>query len=236
MHCWQSAVENAGADARRHDRDLLDRNVLGVLAPILKKELGFTTEQYSYVVSVVPDRLFLRSAGRRLSHRPDRPASRLCGRRLRLGRARPPCRRSPPAGSRWPASVRCSGSSEAVAIPTGTKMSTVWFPSQRALDRHRLVQLRLVDRRDDHAAFGDLAVDRATAGAPPFSSPALLGVARLVRLVLALPRSRKSILNYRPKSGRQYIEAGQDAARRQALGRGRCCRSRNFSASSSPAS
>ena len=29
----------------------VDRNVLGVLAPILKKELNFTTEQYSYVVS-----------------------------------------------------------------------------------------------------------------------------------------------------------------------------------------
>src|SRR6516164_6007669 len=29
----------------------VDRNVLGVLAPILKKELDFTTEQYSYVVS-----------------------------------------------------------------------------------------------------------------------------------------------------------------------------------------
>jgi sugar phosphate permease len=29
----------------------IDRNVLGVLAPILKKELDFTTEQYSYVVS-----------------------------------------------------------------------------------------------------------------------------------------------------------------------------------------
>ena len=29
----------------------VDRSVVGVLAPILKKELGFTTEQYSYVVS-----------------------------------------------------------------------------------------------------------------------------------------------------------------------------------------
>ena len=29
----------------------VDRNVLGVLASILKKELDFTTEQYSYVVS-----------------------------------------------------------------------------------------------------------------------------------------------------------------------------------------
>jgi len=29
----------------------VDRNVLGVLAPILRKELDFTTEQYSYVVS-----------------------------------------------------------------------------------------------------------------------------------------------------------------------------------------
>ena len=29
----------------------VDRNVLGVLAPILKKELNFTTEQYSFVVS-----------------------------------------------------------------------------------------------------------------------------------------------------------------------------------------
>jgi len=29
----------------------VDRNVLGVLAPILKKDLNFSTEQYSYVVS-----------------------------------------------------------------------------------------------------------------------------------------------------------------------------------------
>ena len=29
----------------------VDRNVLGVLAPILKRELDFTTAQYSYVVS-----------------------------------------------------------------------------------------------------------------------------------------------------------------------------------------
>ena len=29
----------------------VDRNVLGVLAPILKKDLSFTTEQNSYVIS-----------------------------------------------------------------------------------------------------------------------------------------------------------------------------------------
>jgi MFS transporter, ACS family, aldohexuronate transporter len=29
----------------------VDRNVLGVLAPILKKDLDFTTAQYSYIVS-----------------------------------------------------------------------------------------------------------------------------------------------------------------------------------------
>ena len=29
----------------------IDRNTLGVLAPILKDQLAFTTEQYSYIVA-----------------------------------------------------------------------------------------------------------------------------------------------------------------------------------------
>ena len=66
----------------------IDRNVLGVLAPILKKELNFTTEAIFLRRLVVPDRLLILPAGRGLSDRSHRSAHRLCGRRVRLGTGR----------------------------------------------------------------------------------------------------------------------------------------------------
>jgi len=107
----------------------VDRNVLGVLAPILKKELNFTTEQYSYVVSSFqivysfsqPVAGYLTDwIGPRIGYA---VAAVIWGVAAALhGLA-----------SGWisMAGFRALlGLSEAVAIPTGTKMSTVWFPSQ----------------------------------------------------------------------------------------------------------
>ena len=107
----------------------VDRNVLGVLAPILKKELNFTTEQYSYVVSAFqivysfaqPVAGFLTDLiGPRIGYAVAAfvwgVAAALHG--LSTGWVSM-------AGFR-----ALLGLSEAVAIPTGTKMSTVWFPSQ----------------------------------------------------------------------------------------------------------
>ena len=107
----------------------VDRNVLGVLAPILKKELNFTTEQYSYVVSSFqivysfsqPVAGYLTDwIGPRIGYA---VAAVIWGVAAALhGFA-----------SGWisMAGFRALlGLSEAVAIPTGTKMSTVWFPSQ----------------------------------------------------------------------------------------------------------
>jgi ACS family hexuronate transporter-like MFS transporter len=107
----------------------VDRNVLGVLAPILKKDLNFTTEQYSYVVSsfqivysfAQPIAGYLTDwIGPRIGYA---IAAVIWGVAAALqGLA-----------SGWisMAGFRALlGLSEAVAIPTGTKMSTVWFPSQ----------------------------------------------------------------------------------------------------------
>ena len=44
-----------------------NRNVCGVLAPILKKDLNFTTEQYSYIVSAFQIVYSLLPTGRGLS-------------------------------------------------------------------------------------------------------------------------------------------------------------------------
>ena len=107
----------------------VDRNVLGVLAPILKKELDFTTEQYSYIVSSFqivysfsqPVAGYLTDLiGPRIGYA---VAAVIWGAAAALhGLA-----------SGWisMAGFRALlGLSEAVAIPTGAKMSTVWFPSQ----------------------------------------------------------------------------------------------------------
>ena len=107
----------------------VDRNVLGVLAPILKKELAFTTEQYSYVVSSF-----------QLVYSFSQPVAGYLTDLIgpRVGYA--------VAALIWGAAAAMHGLStgwvsmagfrgllglsEAVAIPTGTKVSTIWFPSQ----------------------------------------------------------------------------------------------------------
>ena len=107
----------------------VDRNVLGVLAPILKTELKFITEQYSYVVSAFqlvysfaqPFAGFLTDLiGPRVGYA---VAALVWGAAAALhGLA---------TGWISMAGFRALlGFSEAVAIPTGTKMSTVWFPSR----------------------------------------------------------------------------------------------------------
>lgn len=106
----------------------IDRNVLGVLAPILKKELNFTTEEYSYVVSSFqivysfsqPVAGYLTDLiGPRIGYA---VAAFIWGLAAALHAF----------SSGWisMAGFRAMlGLSEAVAMPTGTKTSTVWFPS-----------------------------------------------------------------------------------------------------------
>ena len=107
----------------------VDRNVLGVLAPVLKKELDFTTAQYSYVVSAF-----------QLVYSFSQPVAGYLTDLIgpRVGYA--------VAAVIWGAAAAMHGLatgwismagfrgllglSEAVAIPTGTKVSTIWFPSQ----------------------------------------------------------------------------------------------------------
>ena len=106
----------------------VDRNVLGVLAPILKKDLNFSTEQYSYVVSAFqivysfsqPVAGFLTDLiGPRIGYA---VAALVWGTAAAL--------HGLSTGWISMASFRALlGLSEAVAIPTGTKMSTEWFPS-----------------------------------------------------------------------------------------------------------
>jgi len=107
----------------------VDRNTLGALAPILKKELNFTTEQYSYVVSsfqivysfAQPVAGFLTDlAGARLGYA---VAAVIWGGAAAL--------HGLSTGWISMAAFRALlGLSEAVAIPTGTKMSTLWFPAK----------------------------------------------------------------------------------------------------------
>ena len=106
----------------------VDRNTLGALAPILKKELGFSTEQYSYVVSAFqivysfsqPFAGFLTDLiGPRLGYA---VAAVVWGGAAAL--------HGFSTGWLSMAGFRgLLGVSEAVAIPTGTKVSTLWFPS-----------------------------------------------------------------------------------------------------------
>lgn len=105
----------------------VDRNVLGVLAPILKQELGFTTEQYSYVVSAFqivysfsqPVAGYLTDLiGPRIGYA---VAAFVWGTAAALHAV----------SSGWISMAGFRGLlglSEAVAMPTGTKTSTLWFP------------------------------------------------------------------------------------------------------------
>ena len=107
----------------------VDRNTLGALAPILKSELNFTTEQYSYVVSAFqivysfsqPVAGFLTDlVGARIGYA---AAAIVWGGAAALhGFAN---------GWLSLAAFRALlGVSEAAAIPTGAKMSTLWFPAR----------------------------------------------------------------------------------------------------------
>ncbi len=107
----------------------VDRNVLGVLAPILKKDLDFTTQQYSYIVSSFqlvysfsqPVAGFLTDLiGPRLGYA---VAAFVWGLAAALHAF----------STGWVSMAGFRGLlglSEAVAIPTGTKVSTIWFPSK----------------------------------------------------------------------------------------------------------
>lgn len=107
----------------------IDRNVLGVLAPILKEELKFTTEQYSYVVSAFqivyafsqPVAGYLTDlVGPRIGYA---VAALVWGSAAALHAA----------STGWisMAGFRALlGLSEAVAMPTGAKTSIMWFPPQ----------------------------------------------------------------------------------------------------------
>ena len=107
----------------------VDRNVLGVLARFLKKELDFTTEQYSYIVSSFqivysfsqPVAGFLTDLiGPRLGYA---VAAFVWGTAAAL--------HAFSTGWVSMAGFRALlGLSEAAAIPTGTKVSTIWFPSK----------------------------------------------------------------------------------------------------------
>jgi ACS family hexuronate transporter-like MFS transporter len=107
----------------------VDRNVLGVLAPILKKELNFTTEQYSYVVSSF--QIVYSFAQPVAGYVTD-----LIGPRIGYAVAAfvwglAAALHGLSTGWLSMAGFRALlGLSEAVAIPTGTKVSTVWFPSR----------------------------------------------------------------------------------------------------------
>lgn len=105
----------------------VDRNALGVLAPMLEKELHFTTQQYSFVVSAF-----------QIAYSFAQPVAGfladLIGPRIGYG----------VAALVW--GIACAmhafvggwismawfrgllGMSEAITMPTGTKMSIVWFP------------------------------------------------------------------------------------------------------------
>ncbi len=107
----------------------VDRGVVGVLAPILKKESFFTTEQYSYVVSAFqivysfaqPVAGFLTDLiGPRIGYAVAALVWELAAALQAFS-----------GGWASMAAFRgLLGLSEAVAIPTGTKVSTVWFPSK----------------------------------------------------------------------------------------------------------
>jgi MFS transporter, ACS family, hexuronate transporter len=106
----------------------VDRNVLGVLAPILKKDLDFTTAEYSYIVSSF--QIVYSFAQPVAGFLTD-----LIGPRIGYGIAAfvwglAAALHALSSGWVSMAGFRALlGLSEAAAIPTGTRMSTVWFPS-----------------------------------------------------------------------------------------------------------
>src|SRR3982751_4333246 len=107
----------------------IDRNTLGVLAPILTKELNFSTEQYSYIVAAfqISYSLMQPIAGFITDFIGLRLGYFLFA--LTWGSA---CALHALAGS-WQAMAgfrAMLGIGEAAAIPSGVKTSTNWFPPQ----------------------------------------------------------------------------------------------------------
>src|SRR5271166_5972120 len=132
----------------------VDRNVLGVLAPILKKDLNFSTEQYSYVVSAFqlvysfsqPVAGYLTDLiGPRVGYA---VAAVIWG----AAAARPGDGMALDGG--FPRRV---GPQRSRRDPDGHESVDHLVSLAGAVDRDRLVQLRLLDRIDDHAAPRDLA-------------------------------------------------------------------------------
>ncbi len=105
----------------------IDRNTLGVLAPILKEKLSFTTEQYSYIVAAfqVSYSLMQPIAGYITDFIGLRTGYFLFA--LLWGTA---CALHAIAGN-WQVMAlfrAMLGVGEAAAIPSGVKTSTLWFP------------------------------------------------------------------------------------------------------------
>src|SRR5215217_603079 len=105
----------------------IDRNTLGVLAPVLTKELNFTTQQYSFIVAAfqISYSLMQPIAGFITDFIGLRLGYFLFA--LTWGTA---CALHAFAGS-WQAMAgfrAMLGIGEAAAIPSGVKMSTNWFP------------------------------------------------------------------------------------------------------------
>ena len=107
----------------------VDRNVLGVLAPILTKELNFTTREYSYIVSSF--QIVYSFAQPVAGYLTDLIGPRLGYAAAALVWGTAAALHALSTGWVSMAWFRALlGVSEAAAIPTGTKMSTVWFPSK----------------------------------------------------------------------------------------------------------
>jgi len=107
----------------------VDRSVLGVLAPILKKELAFTTEQYSYVVSSF--QIVYSFAQPVAGYLTDLIGPRIGYAIAALVWGLAAALHGVAGGWVSMAGFRALlGLSEAAAIPTGAKMSTLWFPSR----------------------------------------------------------------------------------------------------------
>ena len=212
----------------------VDRNMLGALAPILKKELEFHDRAIFLHRLGVPDRLFLLPAGRGLSDRSGWPAARLCGSGRRLGPARRRCTGFPPAGCRWRAFARCWASAKPSRFrparryrPSGSRrkersIATGWFNSGSSIGA---------------TITPPLAIWLATAYGwqLAFLMTGVLGIIVCDRLVLALPRSRRRIPGLSPAE-RAYIESGRAPEPETKPSCPRCSSSQDFSASSSPAS
>src|SRR4051812_43729083 len=135
----------------------IDRNTLGILAPVLKEQLNFTTEQYSFIVAAfqIAYSLMQPIAGYVTDFIGLRFGYFMFA--LIWGSA---CAMHALAGS-WQSMAffrSLLGIGEAAAIPSGVKTSTLWFPPKGTLHCDRLVQHRKLRGRDDCAAPGDLVV------------------------------------------------------------------------------